>query len=187
MTAREPLSYYLSLDYPISVIPDPEGGYVVLFPDLPGCMTQIEEISELPAMAAEVKELWIETEYELGGDIPLPSYPETYSGKFNLRLPKSLHRRLAEDAAQDEVSLNQHVVGLLSERIGAGSVQVDLRAMAGVQELMRAEIARMATNIEEVRTTLETYRVEPSAKAPRTRRAAAPQPDNIVLFGAVAA
>ena len=114
--SRHSLAYHLAQEYRFNVIagyPD-EGGYVIEFPDLPGCLTQIESLDELVPMANEIRELWIETEYERGRDIPEPSYPEEYSGKFNVRLPKSLHRQLAEQAAADGVSLNQHVVALLA-------------------------------------------------------------------------
>lgn len=112
------LQDYLDLEYPFHVIADQDdGGYVIDFPDLPGCMTQVETLSELPEMVEEARTLWIETAYEDGIDIPLPSYPEPYSGKFNVRLPKSLHRRLAETAATEGVSLNQLVLALLSEAL----------------------------------------------------------------------
>lgn len=39
---------------------------------------------------------------------------DTYSGKLLLRMPKSLHRRLAEEADRENVSLNQYIVSLLS-------------------------------------------------------------------------
>jgi predicted RNase H-like HicB family nuclease len=91
---------------------DPEGGYVVRFPDLLGCVTQAETIEEIGAMAEEARVLWIETEYEAGEEIPLPSQSPDYSGRFNLRLPKSLHARLAESAERDGVSLNQYVIML---------------------------------------------------------------------------
>src|SRR5688500_8693187 len=112
--ARKPLDFYLELDYGLVVTPDPDGGYVVVFPDLPGCMTQVEELAEVGAMADEIRTLWIETEYERGREIPLPAYPEEYSGKFNLRLPRALHRALAEGAARDGVSLNHHVSTVLA-------------------------------------------------------------------------
>jgi antitoxin HicB len=41
---------------------------------------------------------------------------EKFSGKFVLRLPKSLHRKLARNAKKENVSLNQYAVLLLSER-----------------------------------------------------------------------
>ena len=58
--------------------------------------------------------MWIETAYESGDDIPLPSTDETYRGKLLLRMPKSLHRRLAEEAEGENVSLNQYIVSVLS-------------------------------------------------------------------------
>ncbi len=112
------LTDLLERDYPFVVtVDEDDGGYVIEFPDLPGCMTQAESLDELGAMAAEAKALWLETALESGWDIPLPSFPETYSGRFNVRLPKSLHRRLVESAALDGVSLNQQVVSMLSEAI----------------------------------------------------------------------
>ncbi len=113
---RQPLDYYLGLSYPFRASADPDGGYVITFPDLPGCMTQVEDAAEIGPAAEEARRLWIITEYEDGENVPLPSYPEEYSGKFNLRLPRSLHRRLAELAERDGVSLNQLVVSLLAER-----------------------------------------------------------------------
>jgi predicted RNase H-like HicB family nuclease len=113
-TTRLPLDHYLSLAYPLSVTPDPDGGYVIEFPDLPGCMTQVESLAEIGTAADEIQSLWIETEYDLGRDIPAPSRPPEYSGKFNVRLPRSLHRSLVEAAEQEGVSLNQYVVALLA-------------------------------------------------------------------------
>jgi predicted RNase H-like HicB family nuclease len=113
-TTRKPLAHYLDLEYPFQVITDPDGGYVIVFPDLPGCMTQVETAAAIGPAADEARRLWITTEYEAGEDIPSPSYPEQYSGKFHLRLPRSLHRRLAELAERDGVSLNQCVVTLLA-------------------------------------------------------------------------
>ena len=114
MTKGKSPKAYLALRYPFQVIADRDGGYVVRFPDLPGCVTQVETLDELPAMAEEARRLWIETAHEQGLDIPMPSYPEEYSGKFNVRLPASLHRALVEAAEREGVSLNQYVVMLLS-------------------------------------------------------------------------
>ena len=108
------LQDYQALEYSFNVIADPDGGYVIEYPDLPGCLTQADTLDEIAPMAAEVRELWIEAAFENGITIPLPSYPEEYSGKFNVRLPRSLHRQLVESAERDGVSLNQYVTMLLS-------------------------------------------------------------------------
>jgi predicted HicB family RNase H-like nuclease len=98
------LEYYLNLQYPVTLYPDLEGG----------CLTQGESLEETMANINEARELWIETAYEAGDEIPLPSVDANYSGKLLLRMPKSLHRRLAEVAEQENVSLNQYIVFLLS-------------------------------------------------------------------------
>ena len=47
-------------------------------------------------------------------DILEPFATRNYSGKFNLRLAKHLHRQLAVNAAQEHLSLNQYLVRRLS-------------------------------------------------------------------------
>lgn len=111
---RRSLSDYLATAYPFNVVAESDGGYFVSFPDLPGCMTQVARIEEIGAAADEVRELWLETVYEQGQDIPEPSYRAGYSGKFVLRLPRSLHRTLAESAEREGVSLNQYATSLLA-------------------------------------------------------------------------
>jgi predicted HicB family RNase H-like nuclease len=44
------------------------------------------------------------------GPVPEPLSSRTYSGKFNLRVGEQLHRRLAMEAAAEDLSLNQYVV-----------------------------------------------------------------------------
>ena len=126
---RKPLEYYLDREYPFNVVADPDGGYVILFPDLPGCMTQVETLEEIGSAADEVRRLWIETEYEDGDKIPLPSYPEEYSGKFNVRMPRGLHRQLVRAAERDGVSLNQYVVTLLARGDAQAHVERRLESL----------------------------------------------------------
>ena len=135
MSNKKPLEEYLAPQYSFNVVADPEGGYVVDYPDLPGCMTQVESLEEVAEAAEEIRTLWIETAYDGGQEIPLPTYPEEYSGKFNVRLPKSLHRALAEGARREGVSLNQYVVSLLARGDGQARVETmvkELKAQLGL-------------------------------------------------------
>lgn len=134
-----PLTYYLELEYPYIVIPD-DGSYFVTFPDLPGCMTQVEDPAEIATMAEEIRNLWIEGEYEDGHDIPKPVRTSDYSGKFVVRLPKSLHRDLAEAAERNGISLNAYVSYLLAERNIAAQVESSLERAAATpsSDLKRA-------------------------------------------------
>jgi antitoxin HicB len=118
MMNEQPLEYYLSLVYSVTLDPDPEGGYVAQIRDLPGCLTQGETLEETMANIQEARELWIETAYELGDPIPLPNTMSEYSGKLLLRMPKSLHRDLARQAEAEAVSLNQYINLLLSKTSG---------------------------------------------------------------------
>ncbi len=113
---KQSLEYYLSLEYPVTVYPDTDGGYVAEIKDLPGCLTQGETLEETMKNINEARELWLETVYENGDKIPLPSTDNNYSGKLLLRMPKTLHRHLAEAADKEGVSLNQYIVFLLSSR-----------------------------------------------------------------------
>ncbi|MCG5061142.1 MAG: type II toxin-antitoxin system HicB family antitoxin [Limnoraphis sp. WC205] len=80
-TKRESLDYYFYLPYPITLYPEPEGGYVAEIKDLSGCLTQGETIEEIMENIEDAKRLWIETAYELGDEIPLPSTLSHQSSK----------------------------------------------------------------------------------------------------------
>ena len=66
------------LDYPFQVRPlaDVEGGgYLIEFPDLPGCLSDGETIEEAIASGADALRSWIETARECGDPVPPPSRP----------------------------------------------------------------------------------------------------------------
>jgi antitoxin HicB len=116
---RKPLEYYLSLKYPVSIEEAPEGGYFIQIKDLPGCYSQGETVEEVLENIEEARKLWLESMYEDGNEIPLAGAAEKqYSGKFNVRIPKSLHRKLNEMAEQEGVSLNHYLVSTLSRAVG---------------------------------------------------------------------
>lgn len=71
----------------------------------------------------EARHLWLESAYEDGLDITLPRDQEQYSGKFFIRTPKSLHRKLDRLAKREGVSLNQYLVATLSRSVGIEEVR----------------------------------------------------------------
>lgn len=83
--------------------------------ELDGCQSTGDTLDELYENLNEAMEGYIELKLERGLPVPEPKDSEEYSGKFNLRLPKSLHKRLAVEAAQEGVSLNQYAVYKLSQ------------------------------------------------------------------------
>ena len=110
------LEYYMSLPYKVEIVPDmEEGGYTAYCPDLPGCITCSETMDGIIENIIEAKKCWFEAALKDGFKIPDPSQNlEEYSGQFKLRIPKSLHKTLAENAKKEGVSMNQYCVYLLS-------------------------------------------------------------------------
>ena len=57
----------------ISILPSEEGGgYLIEFPDLPGCISDGETIDEAIANGKEALLCWIETAKQHGDEIPQP-------------------------------------------------------------------------------------------------------------------
>ena len=106
---------YINKPYKIEIEPDiGEGGFVVSYPDLPGCITCGETIEQAYENAKDAKRSWIQAALEDGLSIPEPVPAKNYSGQFKLRIPKQLHRTLAEHSEAEGVSMNQYCVYLLS-------------------------------------------------------------------------
>ena len=110
------LNEYLSLPYKMEVVEDPdEGGFVISFPDLPGCITSGETLEMAIKNGIDAKQAWLEAAIEEGLEIFEPESLNHYSGQFKLRIPKSLHRSLAEHSNKEGISMNQYCLYLLSK------------------------------------------------------------------------
>lgn len=116
---------YLKLPYRMEIVEDAtEGGYVASFPELKGCVTCAETAVEAVRSAMDAKKAWLEAAIEDGYDIPLPDTDDSYSGQFKFRMPKSLHRQLAEHARLEGVSMNQYCLYLLSTNDAIHSMHI---------------------------------------------------------------
>jgi len=112
---------YLELPYTIEIVKDESGdhsGWFARVIELPGCMTQTDTFEELAEMIKDAMAAWIESALEDGQSIPLPRLVEDYSGRFVVRIPKSLHRELVEMAEREGVSLNTLVNVALGKVVG---------------------------------------------------------------------
>lgn len=110
------LNDYLALSYRMEIVKDSdEGGFVASYPDLPGCITCGETEEEALKNALDAKKAWLEAALEENIEIPEPDSLEAYSGQFKLRLPRSLHRALAEHSQREGISMNQYCVYLLAK------------------------------------------------------------------------
>ncbi len=118
MIERKDLYYYLSLPYTIQLIREDEETWFARVVELPGCMTEGDSAQEAAEMILDAMTGWIEISLEDGRAIPEPRPTEDYSGKFLVRLPRSLHRELVQAAERERVSLNSFVNASLGRAVG---------------------------------------------------------------------
>lgn len=97
------------------------GGYLIEFPDLPGCMSDGETIDEAIENGQDAIQAWIEAANKINRPIPHPGELESQSGKWVQRVPKSIHLRLVNRAREEGVSLNTLVIMMLSESLASNS------------------------------------------------------------------
>ena len=67
------IEYYMALPYRMELVADiEEGGYVVSFPGLRGCISRGETVEQAVANANGAKQEWIAAALEDGYEIPEP-------------------------------------------------------------------------------------------------------------------
>ena len=97
------------------------GGYLISYPDFKECISDGETIEEAIENGFDALNGLIETLKELNKTVPQPNSYKTdpnVSGKFLIRLPKSLHSSLLNQAKYYNISMNTLVVALLAEGLG---------------------------------------------------------------------
>mgnify|MGYP002588146882 CR=1 FL=1 len=108
---------YLELpyNYIIQKINDESGEYYYAHVlELDGCQSDGDTFDEAYRNLCEAMKGYIQTKLDNGYDVPLPRCADDYSGKFIVRLPKSLHQSLVIEAQKEGVSLNQYALYKLS-------------------------------------------------------------------------
>ena len=118
---KKNIDYYMGLNYPVAIERISEedgGGFFASIPLLPGCMSDGETLEEAYGNIEDAKKEWLRSMLERKMNIPEPADQEEFSGKFLVRLPKSLHRTLAQISKREGVSLNQYVANALAYSAG---------------------------------------------------------------------
>ena len=93
--------------------------WVVEFPDLPGCSAVGDTEADALTEAKTARDLWLDGYFEAHQSYPIPKErTRSYSGKVLLRLPKALHKSLAEQADDEGVSLNTLMITYLAQNCG---------------------------------------------------------------------
>lgn len=115
---KDAIEAVLALPYAREFVKNDDGTWFARVVELPGCMTEGDTPDEAMANLDDAIELWVGVKLRNGEPVPAPLNAETYSGKFVVRVPKTLHRDLVRRAESEDVSLNQYVLSALSRCIG---------------------------------------------------------------------
>ena len=100
------------------------GGFLITFPDLPGCMSDGESEAEAVTNGRDAFVAVVSALHDMGREIPAPSFSPGdvaapgASGKFVARVPKSIHAKLTSRAKAEGVSLNTLVLAFIAEGLG---------------------------------------------------------------------
>jgi antitoxin HicB len=96
--------------------PDEGRGYLVEFPEYPGCVADGETPEEAIVEGRDALNSYLRTLEELGR--PVPATGDVYGGQWRQRVPKSLHAALTRSAEREGVSLNMLVTTMLAQGLG---------------------------------------------------------------------
>lgn len=112
------IDLHLAMPYTRELIRNEDGTWFARVVEFTGCMTEASTAEKALANLTEAMAGWIEVHLADGDPIPPPSTTDQYSGKFLMRVPKTLHRELALRAEREGVSLNQFALSALSRALG---------------------------------------------------------------------
>ncbi len=87
--------------------------YLASAPSLKGCISHGETPEEALKNGRDAILGWLDMSIKKNLAIPEPD--KSYSGVFNVRVPKSLHKDLVLSARREGVSLNQLLVHILTK------------------------------------------------------------------------
>lgn len=140
------LSYYLSLNYPITITKDIDEGKIYFeaeIPDLPGCSVYGGTIEEALINLEEAKKLWFKVSLKKGVSIPEPALEDVFSGRFLLRIPARLHRQLTLKAKKEGISLNQYIRKNLEIAVTLDSVLKKMEELSQEVKQLSGKVSRV--------------------------------------------
>ena len=95
---------------------DEGGGYLVEYPDVPGCMSDGETVEEAISNGREALRDCMEVFKESGRKRPQPTIK---AAQWRQRVPRTLYSKLTKQAENEGVSINSLVTAIIAEAIGA--------------------------------------------------------------------
>ena len=115
---REEVNRIVGRPYTRELVPNEDGTWFARIIEFPGCMTEGKTRMKALANLDDAMVDWLVVHLEDGDPIPEPLTAENFSGKFLVRVSKTLHRDLSVRAELEGISLNQFVSTQLARAIG---------------------------------------------------------------------
>lgn len=140
--------------FEITILPEDDGGgFLITFPDLPGCMADGETIEQAIENGQDAVFCWLAVAKERGQDVPEPG--RSHSGQYVQRLPKSLHAKLAAMSKAENTSINQLAATLIAEGIGRLSAS-PAEKVVGVQDTIIQDKEKAEKALREIKDDHQT-------------------------------
>ena len=117
----------ISKPYTRRLEPDETGGYVATIHEFPGCIAEGNTAEEALRNLDHAALSWIEAALSTGFEIRDPVSFNACSGKIALRIPRGLHKQVAELAELEDISINQLLVTAISQYLGSKHTYKEMR------------------------------------------------------------
>ncbi len=106
---KKQVSNIVARPYARELVKNEDGSWFARIVEFGGCMTEGDTQEEALTNLDDAMRAWVEVKLEDGEQIPAPATIDDYSGRFIVRVSKSLHRDIARRADLEGVSLNAYV------------------------------------------------------------------------------
>jgi len=116
------IQQYLELPYTRELVREDDGTWFARILEFPGCMTTGDTQQEALEMLDDAMNAWLRARLEDRETIPEPVATDDFSGRFVVRVTKSLHRDLVRAAERNGVSLNLFVATTLAQAAGSQAI-----------------------------------------------------------------
>lgn len=163
-----------SRGYRVEVRKEEDGSFSLSLPALPGLIAAGQTFDEAWTDLPDVIDLWTDSAVAEGQPVPEPDGEETEqalpSGRFALRLPRSLHAAVVRRARQEGTSINTYCVTALTYAVSVGSVFIKETESEHMPQIRGLTFEARGYVVHE-RASLNALRLIPGNAAAESRNA----------------